>query len=306
MDVKDRPIPEPRNRCVGVITVRGADYHPTRRLAEAAGRVGWRVVPIHPYYVWPSYEKGRPVLLGADADLPLAVVLPRQGAGIKDACLPLISHMVQMGIRVVNDRPAIECARHKFFSLQALAAAGLPIAPTVFAAHADGVREAFSHLDSQGAVLKPVSGRQGRGICLLGAGDVLPSHLEEELAAGRGILVQAYVSSDGRKDYRVLVIGGRVAGAMSLEPAQDEFRANVHLGGKGSAVDLPDDLTDMAVRSAEAIGLEIAGVDLMVAADGRCFVNEVNYSPGFRGLEEATGKDIAGAMMDYVIGRIGG
>ncbi len=305
MEVENRPIPDPIERRIGVITIRGADYHPTLRMAEAAEQRGWGVMPIHPYRLWPAYQEGRPVLLGKDADMTFDAIMPRQGAEIKDACLPLIGHMAQMGIRVINCREAIECARHKFFTLQALADAGLPVAPTLFAAAADGVREAMVGFGTRGAVLKPVSGRQGRGICRLMLGETLPPDLEEELAAGRGVLVQAYIPPEGRRDYRVLVIGGQVAGAMRLAPAPNDFRANVHLGGQGSAVELNEELADMAVRSASAVGLEIAGVDLMVDADGKRFVNEVNYAPGFRGLEAATGKDIAGVMIDYVIGVIG-
>ncbi len=298
-------MPDQSKKRIGVITVRGADYHPTRRLAEAAEQRGGRVVPIHPYRVWPAYQEGRPVLMGEGAGISMDAVMPRQGAEIKDACLPLIGHMARIGIRVVNCREAIECARHKFYTLQALADAGLSVAPTLFAAAVDGVREAMAGFGNRGAVLKPVSGRQGRGICRFLPGEMLPPDLEEELAAGRGILVQAYIPPEGRRDYRVLVIGGQVAGAMRLAPAPNDFRANVHLGGQGSAVDLTETLVDMAIRSASAIGLEIAGVDLMVDADGKHFVNEVNYAPGFRGLETATGKDIAGVMIDYVLRVIG-
>jgi ribosomal protein S6--L-glutamate ligase len=291
---------------IGVLTVRGADYPPTRRLIEAAGQREWRVVPIDPYRLWPGFREGRPVLLGEGADTVLDAVMPRQGAEIKDACLPLISHMAQMGIRVINGRWAIVCARHKFFTLQALAAAGLPVARTVFAAAVDGVEAAMAGCGDWGAVLKPVSGRQGKSICRFRQGDDLPPDLAAELTAGRGVLVQEYLSPEGRRDYRVLVIGGEVAGAMGLAPSSpQEFRANVHLGGQGHAVDLSKELAEMAVRAASAVGLEIAGVDLIVAADGRHIVNEVNYSPGFRGLEAATGKDIAGAMIDYVVGVLG-
>lgn len=302
MEAENYPPSGASEKCIGVISVRGADYHPTRRLAEAAKAKGWRVVPVHPYRIYPAYHLGRPVLLGEDAAIDLQAVLPRQGAEIKDACLPLIGHMARMGIKVINRREAIECARHKFFTLQALAAVGLPVARTLFIPAVEGVDQAMVAFGTLGAVLKPVSSRQGRGICRFMPGEPLPSDLEQELAAGRGILVQEYVPPEGRRDYRVLVIGRRVAGAMLLQPALNDFRANVHLGGEGSAVDLSEEISDMAVRAASAIGLEIAGVDLMVAADGKHFVNEVNYAPGFRGLEAATGKDIAGAMIEYVLG----
>ena len=294
-----------KRKQIGVITVRGPDYHPTRRLAEAARERGCDLEPINPYRVWPAYREGSAVLLGDRRAVCLDAVLPRQGAEIKDAALPLIAHMAQMGVAVINRLPAIERAKHKFFTLQALAGAALPVARTVFVSAAEGIEAALDEFGAPGAVLKPVSGRQGSGICRIYPGEVLPRHIRIELDNGRGVLVQQYIEPEGRQDLRALVIGGQVAGAMVLAPAQGDFRANVHLGGQGRALELSASLAETAIRAAAAVGLEIAGVDLMVAADGRVLVNEVNYAPGFKGLEAATGKDIAGAMIDYVLRVLG-
>ena len=168
---------------IGVLTVRGADYHPTRRLIEAAQSRCARVVPIHPYHVLPGYQSGRPVLHGLGADLCLKAVLPRQGAEIKAACLPLIAHLEQMGVCVVNGFSSILIVRNKFLAMQALSAAGLPMPETMFAASLEGCNQARHHFAPQPAVLKPVSGRQGTGLHLLQPDAALPDDIISALEA---------------------------------------------------------------------------------------------------------------------------
>ncbi|GAI93448.1 unnamed protein product, partial [marine sediment metagenome] len=110
----------------------------------------------------------------------------------------------------------------------------------------------------------------------------------------------------GRQDIRVLVIGGKVAGAMELRPKEGDFRANYHLSRESRPRDLTSELEGIALKAAAAVGLEIAGVDLIVDQNDRVNVIEVNYSPGFKGLEAATGLDIAGLIVDYVANTYGG
>jgi ribosomal protein S6--L-glutamate ligase len=286
---------------IGVITVRGMNYQPTLRLAEAAKAKGCCIVPINPYTVWPVYSEGRPILAGDPEAHALDAALPRQGAEIRDASLPLITHLEQMGVPVINTRSAVERARNKFATLQCLAAAGLPVADTVFVSASLGMPDALAHFEQDGAVVKPVSGRQGTGICRMREGDPVPADLQAELDNGRGVLVQRFIAPRGRQDLRVLMVGGHLTAAMALQPADGDFRANVHLGGRARAVDLAPETAEIARRAADALGLDIAGVDLMITSDGRTIVNEVNYTPGFRGLEAASGKDVAAAIIEYVL-----
>lgn len=122
------------------------------------------------------------------------------------------------------------------------------------------------------------------------------------LEKSRGLLLQKFIPTRGRRDIRALVIGGEVAGAMQLLPPAGEFRANYHLGATGQAIVLTDPLLEVAVEATRAVGLDIAGVDLIVDAQDRVYVIEVNYAPGFKGLEKVTGLDIAGLMVAYAGG----
>ena len=116
--------------------------------------------------------------------------------------------------------------------------------------------------------------------------------------------MQRFIPPQGRRDIRVLVVGGRVVGAMSLTPRAGDFRANYHLTGTATAVNLDPSLAALATKAAAAVGLDVAGVDLVIPEDGGAMVLEVNYSPGFQGLEAVTGIDIAGAILDHVVHRV--
>jgi ribosomal protein S6--L-glutamate ligase len=286
---------------IGVLTVQGKDYHPTARFTEAAAARGAVVVPINPYDVQPAYHKNRPILQGDPDASSVQAVLPRQGAEIKTACLPLIAHYEQMGVRVINGLHAIQIARNKFFMLQALTRADLPVPNTLFAPSLEGCRQARHFFSPDPVVLKPISGRQGTGLHCLSPGDATPQDIEAQLTSGRGVLVQAYIPAAQRRDFRVFVIGREVAGAISLQPPDGDFRVNVHIGGLSTPIDLSPEMADMAVRAAAAMELEIAGVDLIVGDQSGPAIIEVNSSPGFRSLEATTGKDIAGAVVDYAL-----
>jgi ribosomal protein S6--L-glutamate ligase len=290
-------------RTIGIISVRGADYHPSQRMAQAAVQRGARVLIVHPYHVSPGVRNGRAGLSNGSREESMDVVLPRQGAEIKTACLPLIAFFEHAGIPVINNLRAILTVRHKYLAVQALVAAGLPVPDTVYISESQAFEAALRQLPPGPVVVKPISGRQGTGIVCLQPGQALTDTLKIELEKGNGLLLQAFIAPETRQDVRVLVVGDQVVGAMALTHKPGEFRANFHLGSTSRPVSLEPEAAAMAIRATHAVGLEIAGVDIMMLGDNRCLVIEVNYAPGFRGLEEATGLDVAGTIVDYALSR---
>jgi len=278
---------------IGIITVRDRDYHPNRRLAEAASEQGHRITLVHPYKVWPALKGGEPSLVGEQDMTPLDVVLPRQGATIGDSCLALIRHLSLMGIPLVNDLDSIRLTKNKFFTLQTLTAARIPVPETVFINSSEGFKDAIERLGGYPVVAKQVSGRQGEGIVLVETNDDAESVARDHL-------------DRGRQDIRVLVVGGKAIGAMELRPKEGDFRANFHLSKESRFKDLSPEQEKIALNAASSVGLEIAGVDLIVDKKDRVSVIEVNYSPGFNGLEAATGLDIANRIVKYVARSYGG
>lgn len=286
---------------IGIITAEGYDYPPTKRLVEAADEKGHRIIVVDPIYVWPVLVSGSPDLEGEFDISMLDVVLPRQGATVNDSSLKLVPHLHHMGVPLVNKLDAIRLAKDQFLTLQALSAFQIPIPDTGFINAYEGFQSVLDRLDGYPVVLKPVSGRVGEGVFWVNNDHKARLILHNNLETGKGMLVQRFIPPENRLDIRVLVIGGKVAGAMKLKPVPGDFRSNFHLTQKSWPVELLPEWEKIALKATAALGLEIAGVDLIVDADGKVCVIELNYSPGFSGLEAATGLDIAGRIIDYVV-----
>lgn len=286
---------------IGIITAEGYDYPPTKRLKEAAAEKGHRIVVVDPIYVWPVLVNGRPGLEGELDISMLDVVLPRQGATVNDSSLKLVPHLHRMGIPLINNLDAIRLAKDQFLTLQALSAVQLPIPDTGFINSIDGFHLVLDRLGGYPVVLKQASGRVGEGVFLVKTEHQARLILHNNLETGKGMLVQRFIPPEDRLNIRVLVIGEKVAGAMKLKPKPGDFRSNFHLTQKSWPVELLPKWEEIALKAADALGLEIAGVDLVVDEKGKVRVIEVNYSPGFSGLEAATGLDIASRIIDYVV-----
>ena len=285
---------------IGIITRRGPEYHPNRRLTQAAAQRGHQVFLLDPYRQYCLIQAGKANLAGHDQPL-LDAVIPRQGATLGSYCLTLIGHYELMGIPVINRLEAVRTASNKFLSLQALTTAGVPVPDTWFVTREEGLYMAVKGLGGYPVVAKQVSGRQGEGVVLVPDDETARAVINDLLDKRKGLLLQKFIPPVDRRDLRVLIIGGRVAGAMELTPKGHDFRANYHLSQDAKPVTLLEPhFVETALKAAGALGLDIAGVDILAGKDQRPQVIEVNYSPGFKGLEAATGLDIAQKIIEYV------
>ena len=203
------------------------------------------------------------------------------------------------GVVVVNPSVSIMAARDKLLAHQMLAAAGIPFPRTVLARQPSDVAKMVRLVGGPPAVLKLLSGTHGRGVMLGKDLDEIQASLETVWALNQTLFIQEFVRESAGVDIRVLVVGGRVLGAMKREAKLGGFRANVHQGAVVSAHPLDEELEWLALRATEVIGLEIAGVDVMHGRDGYSVI-EVNSAPGFEGFERATGVNVAAAILRYV------
>ena len=284
---------------IGILSVQDEKYPPNQRLMEAALQAGHRARLIHTRDCLSEIERGRVTIAINGCERP-DILLPRIGATINDYALGVVRQFELSGIPVVNGFGAILLARHKFLSLQTLATAGLPVPNTRLVVNIRGFQEAVKGLGGYPVVAKMPSSRQGSGVVRIDSG-VMSEFLMENLQDNsRGVLVQEYLAPEGRRDIRAFVVGGQVVGAMELSPLEGDFRSNIHLTGLGKGLTLDPDLSELAIRSSEVLGLEIAGTDIIIDKAGAPNIIEVNYSPGFRGLEQATGMDIASRIIGYV------
>jgi ribosomal protein S6--L-glutamate ligase len=226
------------------------------------------------------------------------VGLPRMSASLPGQGVAVVSHLETMGVPVVNGSAAIRRARDKLLALQTLVAAGVDVPRTVLVRSAGQVDQALEIVGGPPVVLKLLRGTQGVGVILAETRAAASSTLDALWGLGQDVLVQEYVAESAGRDVRALVVGGAIVAAMRRQARDGEWRSNIHRGGSGARVDLDQSYARAALAAADAIGLDVAGVDLLEGRDGPR-VTEVNASPGFEGLERVSRVDAAGAILDY-------
>jgi RimK family alpha-L-glutamate ligase len=205
------------------------------------------------------------------------------------------------GVPVVNSPRAIERSVDKFYTDALLREAGLPTPETVVCERVSDAMEAIVAMGD--VVIKPVFGSMGHGIVRVSDPDVAFRVLQSLDEVRAVFYVQRAVESGGR-DVRVFVVGGRVIGAIERRAQGSDWRTNVSRGGSAGPFELPPAWEALALGAVAAVGADYAGVDLLPSRDGPVFVLEVNGVPGWQGLQRATGIDVAGAIVEYLMGRV--
>ncbi|MBI2891562.1 MAG: RimK family alpha-L-glutamate ligase [Nitrospirae bacterium] len=283
-----------------ILSRRGTLYS-TRRFTKSALRSGHEVRVLDPLrchiVIAPGggtvYIKDRPI------ETP-GVVLPRIGASITEYGLATVMQFEQMGVPVVNPSQAILASRDKLRGLQVLAQNGIDVPRTIMSREVDHLDKILELVGGAPVIVKLLHGTQGVGVMIAHTREALEGLLETLWGLEQDLLVQEYYPEAAGQDLRILVVGSQVVAAMRRVARPGDFRSNIHRGGEGFRVDLPDAYRDLALRAAMVLGLRVAGVDIIESKTGPKVV-EVNSSPGFEGLERATGLDIAGAIIDYTV-----
>lgn len=283
---------------IGILSARDRTYHPNMRLLEASRKRGHEARLIHPKHCRPTLADGRMTVEGP-APGPDAL-LPRIGATINDYALALIRHFELSGTDVINGFSAIALTRDKFLGLETLAADGIPVPRSILVSNPGNLEKAVDELGGCPVVVKALRSRQGKGVFLLEGFPEAADLLDRFDARNRGLLVQEYIPPANRLDVRLLAVGDRIPAALALTPQEGDFRANIHQNGLAHALDPEPALAELALRAKKVLGLDIAGVDIIIARSGDPWVIEVNYSPGFKGLEAVSGLDIAAEIIHYV------
>ncbi len=282
----------------------GPNSYSTRRLKEAALQRGHKVKVLNTLKFAIDLQQGIPdlyyhqnVLRDYDA------VLPRIGASITYYGTAVVRQFQEMGIFCGNTAHGITNSRDKLRSLQILSRHNIGIPRTTFVRDKKDVIPAIERVGGAPVVIKLIEGTQGIGVLLAETMKSAEAIIELLQSQKQNILIQKFVAESKGKDIRAFVVGDRVVAAMRRVAQGQEFRSNVHRGGIAEAVELSDEYRETAVRAAQILGLEVAGVDMLEGKDGPQIM-EVNSSPGLEGIEAATGLDIAGAVIDYVAAQV--
>ena len=283
------------------ILSRNGKLYSTRRLVEAARDAHHSVRVLDPLRCYLKisssgfrvHYKGHPVS-------DYSAVVPRIGASITRYGTAVLRQFELMGTYTPNTSDAILKARDKLRSHQLLAAQGIGLPDTVFGDNPDDTADLLSLLGPPPHVIKLNEGTQGSGVMLTEKPSASRSVIEALRGLYANFLVQEFIGEAKGADLRCFVVGDEVVAAMRRQAARGEFRSNLHRGGTAKAVKPTEAEAEVAVRAARGLGLGVAGVDLIRSARGP-LVLEVNSSPGLEGIEEATGVDVAGRVIGYVV-----
>jgi len=272
----------------------------TKRLKEAAQARDVKVRVLDALKMAISADKADPRLYYKSREVPaFDAVIPRIGASITFFGTAVVRQFAQMGVFCANSATGIANSRDKLRSLQILSRFDIGIPPTEFVRARADVLPAIERVGGAPVIIKLLEGTQGVGVILADSTKVAQAIVETLQSTKQNVLIQKFVKESRGRDIRAFVVGDRVVGAMRRVAQGEEFRSNVHRGGRVEAVKLDEVYEETAVRAAQIMGLRVAGVDMLEGADGPQLM-EVNSSPGLEGIEAATGHDIAGEIIAYV------
>ncbi len=279
---------------------RNSKLYSSRRIIEAAKKRGHEIQTIDVLRAYMNIASHKPTIhYKGEALEGFDAVIPRIGASVTFYGAAVLRQFEMMGVYPLNESVAITRSRDKLRSLQLLSRKGIGLPLTGFANKPDDIKDMIKMVGGAPLVVKLLEGTQGIGVVLAETQKAAESVIEAFMGLKANILVQEYIKEAEGADIRCFVIGGKVVAAMERRAAAGEFRSNLHRGGSASLIRITPEERSTAVRAAKIMGLSVAGVDLLRSNHGPV-VMEVNSSPGLEGIENSTGKDIAGQIIEYI------
>ncbi|MCC5888786.1 MAG: 30S ribosomal protein S6--L-glutamate ligase [Gammaproteobacteria bacterium] len=284
---------------IGILS-RNPRLYSTRRLVEAGKERGHEMQVIDTLRCYMNMATARPSIHYKGAELAgFDAVIPRIGASITFYGAAVVRQFEMMGVFSVNESVAITRARDKLRSLQLLARKGMGLPVTGFAHSPDDIPDLIDMVGGAPLVIKLLEGTQGIGVVLAETKQAAKSVIEAFMGLNVNIMVQEFIREAGGADIRCLVVGEKVVAAMKRQGAPGEFRSNLHRGGSAEVIKITSAERRSAIGAARAMGLNVAGVDILRSNHGP-LVLEVNSSPGLGGIEQATGQDVAGMIIEFI------
>jgi ribosomal protein S6--L-glutamate ligase len=285
------------------ILSKGADNYSTQRLKEEAVKRGHTVSIINYVLCSAKIEQGKPVVIYDGEELAgFDAIIPRIGASYTRYGSAIVRQFEMQGVFTSNSSIAIVRSRDKLRTIQLLSRAGIGIPKTIFSRGVTAnINDLIEELGGAPIIIKLARGTHGNGVVLAETKKAAKSVLQGFYLMdddGTNVLLQEYIEESAGEDIRAFVVGGKVVASMKRQSLDDDFRSNIHQGGQGSAIKLTLEEKRMAIKAAKAMGLNIAGVDMMRSKRG-ALILEVNSSPGFA-VEQVTSRNVAEKIIEYV------
>ncbi len=283
-----------------ILLTRKPELYSHRRLIEAARMRGHEIEVVDTLRVYVNISSKKPAVRYRGRDLEgFDAVIPRIGASITAFGTAVLRQFEVMGVYPLNESVAISRSRDKLRSLQLMSRKGIGLPVTCFAHKTGQAGDIINQVGGAPVVIKVLEGTQGIGVVLGETENAAKSMIQAFGGLNADILVQEFIKEARGEDIRALVIGNRVVAAMKRTGAEGDFRSNLHRGGRAVQIKITPEERATAVKAAKVLGLNVAGVDMLRSNRGPV-VMEVNSSPGLEGIEKATGKDIAGMIIQFL------
>jgi len=283
-----------------VILSRKASLYSTSRLKQAGEAKGHTVSVIDYLRCYMNITSHRPqVIYQGEPLADVDAVIPRIGASKTFYGTAVVRQFEMMNVFTTNESQAISRSRDKLRCLQLLARKGIGLPVTGFAHSTKDIHGLIDVVGGAPLVVKLLEGTQGIGVVLAETTQAATSVIEAFRGLDANILVQEFIKEAKGMDIRCFVVGGKVVAAMKRQGAPGEFRSNIHRGGSAEQIRLTPEERSTATRAAKAMGLQVAGVDILRSNHGPV-VMEVNSSPGLEGIEAATGVDVSGKIIEFL------
>lgn len=282
------------------ILSRNPKIYSTHRLAKAAIARGHKVRVINPLRCYMNITSAKPMVHYKDECLDdFSVVIPRIGASVTYYGTAILRQFEMMGVYSLNESTSITRSRDKLRCFQILSRSGIGLPVTSYAHSTRMTEKLIKMVGGAPCVIKLVEGTQGKGVILADTHKAAESVIDGFRQMKAHFLVQEFIKESKGQDIRCFVIGDRVVASMMRTAKEGEFRSNLHRGGTAMPVEISGEEAEMAVNAAKALGLNVAGVDLL-RSDRGPLILEVNSSPGLQGIETSTGMDIATLIIEYI------
>lgn len=282
------------------ILSRSSQIYSTRRLLEAARERGHQAEVIDHMRCAVLTEANHPRVVCNGTNLVgYNAIIPRIGSSVTMYGSSVVRQFEMMNVFSTAYSQAIVRSRDKLRAIQVLSKAGIGMPKTAFARESVEVTDLINFVGGTPVVIKLLEGTQGLGVVLAESTKAARSIIEAFHAIKVNILIQEFIEESKGRDIRAFVVNGEVVAAMERQGPEGEFRSNLHRGGTARGIYLDPKQRETAIRAAKALGLEVAGVDMLTSNRGP-LVMEVNSSPGLEGIEKATNVDIAQKIIRYI------
>jgi len=283
-----------------VILSRNENLYSTKRLIDEGEKRGHDIEIVDPLKCDIIIEKEKPTIYYQDRYLDYVdAIIPRIGASVTFFGCAVVRQFEMMNVFTIATSDAIIRSRDKLRSFQRLSKAGIGMPKTVFTNYSRDVEEVIAHVGGTPVIIKLLEGTQGLGVVLAETKNAAESVLEAFNGLQARALVQEYIAEAKGADIRALVVDGHVVGAMKRQGKDGEFRSNLHRGGTAEIIKLNEAEIKVAMNASRALKLPVCGVDMLESSRGPLLL-EVNSTPGLEGIESATGRNVARAIITFI------